>query len=67
MNFVEIETTIGGAGDREMAVVDGVERATKKRDTARMMLGGGAVRLSDGQCDSCEMLLIFSHESRKAA
>ena len=54
MNFVEIEAAIGGAGDREMAVVDGVERAAKKRDTARMMFSGGAVRLGDGQCDSVE-------------
>jgi len=67
MNFVEIEAAVGGAGDGEMAVVDGIERAAKKRDTARMMLSGGAVRLSGGQCDSCEMLLIFSHESRKVA
>src|SRR5439155_26216595 len=43
MNFVEIETAVGGAGDREMAVVDGVERAAKERDTGRMMFGGGAV------------------------
>src|SRR5882672_3592473 len=54
MNFVEIEAAVGGAGDREMAVMDRVERAAKKRDAARMMFCGSAVRLSGGQCDSVE-------------
>jgi len=54
MNFVEVEAAIGGAGDSEMSVVDGVERAAKKRDAARMMFGGGAVRLGGGQRVSVE-------------
>jgi len=29
MNFVEIETAVGGAGDREMAVVDGSNEPPK--------------------------------------
>jgi hypothetical protein len=52
MNFVEIKTAVGGAGDGEMAVVNRVERAAKKCDAARMMFCGGAVRLRCGQCAS---------------
>jgi hypothetical protein len=52
MHFVEIETAVGGAGDGEMAVVDGVERTAKERDAARVMFSSGAVRLRDGQCFS---------------
>src|SRR5690348_10873582 len=54
MNLVEVEAAVGGAGDGEMAVVDGVERATKKRDAAGMMFSGGAVRLGGGQRGSVE-------------
>jgi len=49
MNFVEIKTPVGGASDRKVAIVDGVEGAAKNRDTSRMMLCGGAVRLRYGQ------------------
>ena len=49
MNFVEVETAVGSASDSEMAVVDWVEGAAKKRDTARVMFSGGAVRLGGGQ------------------
>ena len=49
MNFVEIEAAIGSARDGEMSVVDGVERAAKKRDAARMMFCGRAVGLRGGQ------------------
>jgi hypothetical protein len=35
-----------------MAIMNGIEGAAKKRDTARMMFGGGAVRLRGGQCFS---------------
>jgi hypothetical protein len=66
MNLVEIKTAVSCACYREVTVVDGVERAAKKRDTTGMMSCGGAVRLGGGQCVSCEMLLIFSHESHKA-
>ncbi len=52
MHFVEIETAIGGARDGKMAVMNGVERTAKERDAARMMFGGGAVRLRCGQCVS---------------
>ena len=52
MDFVEIETAVGGSRNRKMAVVYGIERAAKERDTARMMFSGGAVRLRGGQCVS---------------
>jgi hypothetical protein len=52
MEFVKIETAVGGAGDGKMAVVDGIERTAKERDAARMMFCGGAVRLRGGQCFS---------------
>ena len=52
MNFVEIKTAVGGAGDGEMAVVNRVERAAKKRNAAGMMFYGGAVRLRCRQCAS---------------
>src|SRR5882672_10448115 len=54
MNFVEIETAVGCARDSEMAVMDWIERAAKKRDAARMVSCGGAVRLGDGQCVSVD-------------
>ena len=49
MDFVKIKTAVGGAGDGKMAVVDGIERTAEKRDTARMMFSGSAVRLRSGQ------------------
>ena len=49
MDFVEIEAAVCSAGDSKMAVVDGIERAAKERDAARMMSCGGAVRLCGGQ------------------
>jgi len=49
VEFVEIETPVGGAGDGKMAVVDGVEGTAENRDAARMMFCGGAVRLRGGQ------------------
>jgi len=52
MDFVEIETAIGGAGHGEMAAVNRVERAAKKCNAARMKFCGGAVRLRCGQCAS---------------
>jgi hypothetical protein len=52
MDFVKIETAIGGARDGKMAVVDGIERAAEERDTARVMFSCGAVRLRGGQCFS---------------
>jgi len=64
MNFVEIEAAIGGASDGEVAIVDGIERAAKERDAARMMSCGGAVGLSGGQCvseeDACSLFCCGS-------
>jgi hypothetical protein len=54
MHFVEIKTAVRGARNGKMAVMNGIERAAKKRDTARMMFRGGAVRLRSGQCFSQE-------------
>ena len=56
MDFVEIETAVGGSRNRKMAVVYGIERAAKERDTARMMFSGGAVRLRGGQWVSESLL-----------
>ena len=52
MNFVEIEAAVRSARDGKMAVMNRVEGSAKKRDAARMMLCGGAVRLRGGQCVS---------------
>jgi hypothetical protein len=49
VEFVEIETPVGGAGGGKVAVVDGVEGTAENRDAARMMFCGGAVRLRGGQ------------------
>ena len=49
MQFVEIEASIGGAGNRKMAVVNGIEGTAKNRNPARMMFRGSAVRLRCGQ------------------
>jgi hypothetical protein len=52
MNLVEIETAIRGAGDRQMTVVNGVERAAENSDAAWMMFRSGAMGLRGGQCCS---------------
>ena len=49
VEFVEIKAPVGGAGDGKMTVVDGIEGAAENRNTARMVLCGGAVRLRCGQ------------------
>jgi hypothetical protein len=49
VEFVEVKTPVGGAGNGEMAVVDGIEGAAEYRDVARMMFCGSAVRLRGGQ------------------
>jgi hypothetical protein len=49
MNLIEIKAAISCACDGEMAIVNRIEGAAKKRDTARMMFCGSAVRLSGGQ------------------
>jgi hypothetical protein len=54
MNFVEIEAPVGGASDGEVAIVNRVEGAAEQRDTTRMMLCGGAMRLRCRQCASQE-------------
>ena len=65
MNFVEIESAIGGARDREMAVVNGIERSAKKRNAAWMMFCGGALRVRCGQYASPRTLTVFSHKFSK--
>ena len=52
MDFIEIEPAIGGARHHKMSAVDGIERAAKQGDAARMMFRGGAVRLRCRQCAS---------------
>ena len=49
VKFVEIEAPVGGAGHGKMAVVDGIEGTAENRNTARMVLCGGAVRLRYAQ------------------
>jgi len=49
VELIEIEASVGGAGHGKMAVVNGIERTAEKSDAARMMFGGGAVRLRGGQ------------------
>ena len=58
MNFVEIETAVGGAGNGKMAIVNRVERTAEQRDATRMMLCGGAMRLRGGQCASREVTVV---------
>jgi hypothetical protein len=57
MDLVEIEAAVGGTGHGKVAAVNRVEGAAKKRDTARRMLGGCAVRLRYRQCASQETIL----------
>jgi hypothetical protein len=49
VEFIEVESPVGGAGNGKMAVVDGIEGTAKDCNTARMMFCGGAVRLRGGQ------------------
>ena len=58
MNFVEIEAPVGGASDGEVAIVNRVEGAAEQRDTTRVMLCGGAMRLRGGQCASREVTMV---------
>src|SRR5207248_9709968 len=37
MNFIEIKAAIRGACNRQMSIVDGIERAAKQREAARVM------------------------------
>ncbi len=57
VQFVEIESPVGCAGHGNMAAVNGIERAAKKRDAARMVFDGGAVRLRYRQCASQEFFI----------
>jgi hypothetical protein len=52
MNLVKIEAPVGGAGHGEMAVVNRIEGTAEERNAARVMFGGGAMRLRCGQCAS---------------
>ena len=58
MDFVEIEATVGSAGDGKVAIVNWIEGAAEQRDTARMMLCGGAMRLRCRQCASQEVTVV---------
>ena len=50
MNFVEIKTPVGGACDRQMSIMNRVERAAKNRDATGMVFGcSAALRLRGGQ------------------
>jgi len=59
MNLIEIKAPVGGAGYGQMAVVNGIERSPKERDTTRLMFYGGALRLRGGQYPSQGRLLHF--------
>src|SRR5260370_36809921 len=50
VEFVEIKAPVGGAGNVKIAVVDGIKGTAANRDTPRMMLCGGTVRLGCGPC-----------------
>jgi hypothetical protein len=58
MDFIEIEAAVGGARDGKMAVVNRIEGAAEQRDTARMMLCGGAMRLRCRHCASPEVIVV---------
>jgi hypothetical protein len=58
MHFIEIEAAVSGARDSEVAIVNRVEGTTEQRDTTRVMLGGGAMRLRGGQCASQEVTVF---------
>jgi hypothetical protein len=45
MDFIEIETAVGGAGHCKVAVMNRVKGAAEQRDATRLMLCGGAMRL----------------------
>src|SRR5215472_7489544 len=55
MQFVEIEPPVGCAGHANVTTVNGIERAAKQSDAARMEFGGSAVRLRYRQCASHEV------------
>jgi hypothetical protein len=57
MNLVEIETAVGGAGHGKMAAVNRIKGPAEERNTARMMLSGGAMRLRCRQCASQGLIL----------
>jgi len=42
--------------------MNGIKGTAKERDAARMMFGGGAVRLRYGQCASQESLSVVSSQ-----
>src|SRR5215470_12617216 len=59
MHFVEVEPPVGGAREAKMTAVDGIERAAKQRDAARMVFCGYALRLRGRQCASRD---VFSQD-----
>jgi hypothetical protein len=61
MDFVKIKSPVGGPRHGKVPRVNRIERASEKRDAARMMLCGGALGLRGGQYASRELMTcIFS-------
>ena len=51
-NLVEVEAAVGGARNRQMAVVNGIEGAAEESHLAGMMPNGSALGLGCRQCAS---------------
>jgi len=58
MHLIEIESPVRGPRHAQMPVVNRIERPAEKRDAARMMFCGGAVRLRGRQCFSQVVAVI---------
>ena len=58
VQFVEIESPVRRVGHGNMATVNGIERAAKKGDAARVVFDGRAVRLRYRQCVSQEFSIL---------
>src|SRR6266852_561094 len=59
VNFIEIKSPVRGSRHRKMPGVNGIKRASKQRDAARMMFYGSALRLRGGQYASRSFTLHF--------
>src|SRR5215831_1074148 len=63
VDFVEVKTPVRSARYRQVAVVYRIERTSKKRNAARSVFCGGAVRLGSGQRGSSrEATAIFARK-----
>jgi len=68
MHLVKVESPVGGACYRQVAIVNGIEGSAKQRDAARMvMFRGSALRLRGRQYASQGALAAFSHKSSNRA